>query len=322
VRMRTLVRIVFALGLIVVVALVVHEGAQSIVDLLKRAGWVLLLLVPLHTLPLLLDVMGWHVLLHGRVRVPRLFLIASIREAINRLLPVANIGGEVVGVHLLTRQGVGGTTAAASVIVEVLLVLVAQYLFLTLGVACLLSVTGGIQTSAGLLMAFAAGLPVVLLFIWSLRSGAFFRAIKRLAAAILRSNGDAPSILDKLADLDTAIRELTAAHGRLARAIAWQLAGLIAGSSETWLALRWLGHPSSVAAALALESLTLAARSLIFVAPAGLGVQEAGLIGVGHVLGITSDVAIALSLAKRMREIVFGLPALAAWQWTIRARTG
>jgi uncharacterized membrane protein YbhN (UPF0104 family) len=126
--------------------------------------------------------------------------------------------------------------------------------------------------------------------------------------------------LRKLADLDTAIRELTSAHGRLARAILWQLAGLISGSSETWLALRWLGHPVSVAAAIALESFTLAARSLIFFAPAGLGVQEAGLIGVGHVLGIGSEVAIALSLAKRMREILFGLPALAVWQWTTRIK--
>jgi hypothetical protein len=32
-------------------------------------------------------------------------------------------------------------------------------------------------------------------------------------------------------------------------------------------------------------------------------------------------VAIALSLAKRMREIVFGLPALAAWHWTMRAKS-
>jgi uncharacterized membrane protein YbhN (UPF0104 family) len=86
--------------------------------------------------------------------------------------------------------------------------------------------------------------------------------------------------------------------------------------------LRWLGHPVSLAAALALESLTLAARSLVFVAPAGLGVQEAGLVGVGHVLGLGSDVAIALSLAKRMREILFGLPALAAWQWTTGAKSG
>jgi len=48
--------------------------------------------------------------------------------------------------------------------------------------------------------------------------------------------------------------------------------------------------------ALALESFTGAARSLIFIAPAGLGVQEAGLVGIGHVLGLGSDVAIALSL--------------------------
>ena len=58
VRMRTLARIVFALGLIVVVALVEHEGAQSIAELFKRAGWVLLLLAPLHAIPLLLDVIG------------------------------------------------------------------------------------------------------------------------------------------------------------------------------------------------------------------------------------------------------------------------
>jgi putative membrane protein len=313
-------RIALVLGLAVMVVLVIREGAQSIVSLLRHAGWLLLLLVPLHAVPLLLDVMGWRVLILERSHISALFLIASIREAINRLLPVANIGGELVGVHLLTRQGISGTAAASSVIVEMLLILVAQYLFLTLGVGCLLHITGTVKTAQALLIAAAGGLPVILLLIWLLRSGMFFRAIKRLASRMLGSNEKTSSVLGRLAPLDTAIRELTSAHGRLARAIAWQLAGLLGGCSETWLALRWLGHPLSLAAALALESFTLAARSLIFVAPAGLGVQEAGLIGVGHVLGLGSDVAVALSLAKRMREILFGLPALAAWQWTIRAR--
>jgi putative membrane protein len=318
--MTAIARIALVVGLVVVVVLVAREGAQSIASLLNRAGWVLLLLVPLHVPPLLLDVMGWRVLIPGRIRVPALFVIASIREAINRLLPVANIGGELVGVHLLTRQGISGTTAATSVIVEMLLTIVAQYLFVILGVACLLNVTGSMQAMGSLLIALAGGLPVVLFLMWSLRSGTLLRVIQRLTSRLLASKGTTASLLDKLAPVDTAIRELTAAHGRLARAIAWQLAGLIGGCSETWLALRWLGHPVSLGAAAALESLTLAARSLIFVAPAGLGVQEAGLIGVGHALGITRDMAIALSLAKRMREIVFGLPALAAWQWTMRDR--
>ena len=308
-------RIALALGLAVMVVLVLRGGTQSILGMLRHAGWLLLLLVPLHVVPLLLDVMGWRLLIPGRSRMRALFLIASIREAINRLMPVANIGGDLVGVHLLTRAGISGTAAATSVIVEVLLFLFAQYLFLALGVACLLNITGDIGATGALLTAAAGGLPVILLLLWLLRSGLFFRAIERLASRMFASNGPS-SATDKLGRLDTAIRELTSAHGRLARTIGWQLAGLISGCSETWLALRWLGHPLSPAAALALESFTLAARSLIFMAPAGLGVQEAGLIAVGHVLGLGSDAAIALSLAKRMREILFGLPALAAWQWT------
>jgi putative membrane protein len=319
---RTTVRIAFVLGLLVVVTLVLREGVQSIAALLAQAGWVLFLLVPLHVLPLSLDVMGWRVLITGRTHFRTLFLIACIREAINRLLPVANIGGELIGIQLLARQGTSGTTAASSVIVEMLLNIVAQYLFLILGVACLLNVTGNTQAMGGLLIALAGGLPVALLLIWSFRTGGLFRILRKLTAGVLGPQGNASGLLDKMAGVDIAIRELTAAHARLTRAIVWQLSGLITGCAETWLALRWLHHPVSLLAALAVESLTMAARSFIFVAPAGLGVQEAGLIGVGHLLGITSDVAIALSLAKRMREILFGLPALAAWHWMMRAKAG
>jgi putative membrane protein len=315
-------RIAFSLGLAAMVALIIREGAQSIGRLLGHAGWLLLLLVPLHVVPQLLDVMGWRVLILGRSRIPALFLIASIREAINRLLPVANIGGELVGIQLLARQGISGAAAASSVIVEMLLIIFAQYLFLALGLACLLHIADSIQATGALLIALASGVPVIVLLIWLLRSGTFFRAIRSLASRVLGSSARHSSLLRKLADLDTAIRELTSAHGRMARAILWQLAGLISGSSETWLALRLLGYPVSVAAAVALESFSLAARSLIFFVPSGLGVQEAGLIGIGHVVGISSDVAIALSLAKRMREILFGLPALAVWQWTSRVKAG
>jgi len=40
------------------------------------------------------------------------------------------------------------------------------------------------------------------------------------------------------------------------------------------------------------------------------------LIGVGLLLGLGPDVALALSLAKRMREVLFGLPSLLAWAAT------
>ena len=97
--------------------------------------------------------------------------------------------------------------------------------------------------------------------------------------------------------------------------MAWQVTGMVSGSLETWLALRWLGHPVPFGAAIALESLTLAVRNFAFLVPAGLGVQEASLIGFGALLGINGELALALSLAKRMREILFGVPALLSWYW-------
>ena len=308
------------LGLAVMIGFVVREGARSIAGLLAQAGWSLLWLVPLHLGPLWLDVMGWRVLLFERTRLRTLLRIAAIREAINRLLPVANVGGELVGIRMLSRLGIGGTEATASVIIEMLLNLVAQYLFLGIGVAVLLRLAGGVRASGALLIAGAAPLPLLMLLLWLLRSGALFRWVEKLGARMLESSLGRFGALSRWTELDADVRRLVAAHGRLASATAWQLAGLIAGCSETWLALRWLGHPVSPAAALALESVTLAARSVFFVAPAGLGVQEAGLVGVGHLLGLGSDVAIALSLAKRMREILFGLPALVLWR--LAPRTG
>jgi putative membrane protein len=309
---KPLLRGALALGLVTIVVLLARESAHSIAVLLDRAGWRLLLLVPLHTVPLLLDVIGWRVLIFDRTRIRSLFWIASIREAINRLLPVANVGGEFVGIRLLSREGISSAAATSSVVVEMLLNLVAQYLFFDLGLALLLRITRSVHGAAALLIALAGPLPILALFFWLLRSGALFRTLEKIGARML---GPKPLGSSRNLDqLDIAVRRLVSAHGRLALGTLWQLAGLITGCSETWLALRWLGHPVSLPAALALESFTLAARSLIFFAPAGLGVQEAGLIGVGYLLGLGGDVAMALSLAKRMREILFGLPALAAWQ--------
>jgi putative membrane protein len=319
--MRLAVRIAFLLGIAVMIALIAREGISSILALLSRAGWILLWLVPLHALPLLLDVFGWRVLIPYRMGLATLFWIAAVREAFNRLLPVANIGGEIVGIRLLVLRGVDAAVAAASVIVEVLLTIISLYLFVALGVVCLLRLTGAVQLIEDLLIGLGVSLPVIALLVALLRYGSVFERLQRMAERILGARSRALSFLGQPENLDAAIRRLYAARTRLVTAVGWQLLGLVVGSSETWLALRWLGHPVGFAASLALESLTQAARHFIFLVPAGLGVQEAGLVGFGYLLGLSSDLAIALSLAKRMREILFGLPALLTWYW-VEGRRG
>jgi hypothetical protein len=49
--------------------------------------------------------------------------------------------------------------------------------------------------------------------------------------------------------------------------------------------------------------------------PGALGVQEAGLIIFGHSLGLDAELALAISMTKRMRELLCGLPSLLSWQW-------
>jgi uncharacterized membrane protein YbhN (UPF0104 family) len=61
--------------------------------------------------------------------------------------------------------------------------------------------------------------------------------------------------------------------------------------------------------------MTQAIRHLAFFVPAGIGVQEAGLVLFGQVLGISGELALAVSMAKRVREVLCGLPPLISWQW-------
>jgi len=65
---------------------------------------------------------------------------------------------------------------------------------------------------------------------------------------------------------------------------------------------------------IALESLIFALRGAAFVVPGAIGVQEAGYVLLGPLLGLDPQAAVALSLIKRARDVVIGLPSLVAWQ--------
>ena len=65
---------------------------------------------------------------------------------------------------------------------------------------------------------------------------------------------------------------------------------------------------------LVIESLLYAIRTVAFAIPNAVGVQEGAYILVGGAFGLTPEMGLALSLLKRARDLVIGLPALGAWQ--------
>jgi hypothetical protein len=153
-----------------------------------------------------------------------------------------------------------------------------------------------------------AGAVVAIGLIAVLRFGAVFEKIAHLIErALSQRHAD---LARAIATIDPIIARLFARPLIVARAIGWQLLGLLAGAVETWLLLNWLGQPVDFGVALGLDSVTWALREFVFVVPAGLGLQEAALTGLGQALGIGADIALTLSLAKRLREFLFGAPVL------------
>jgi putative membrane protein len=308
------------LGLALLIALVAWNGHGEILKLLDTAGWALLWLIPFHALPLLLDAEGWRVLLRPRdpahhATLPWLFWIATIREAVSRLLPLASVGGELVGIRLALMRPLPGPAVAASVIVEVLLTVVNQYLFTALGLVLLLAATQDTTLLDSLALGLAVSLPVPIGLYYLLRHGSLFAKIERALISMLGEESRIAALLGDATVLDIEIRALSARNWVLAKALLWQFAGMVVGAFETWLALHLLGHDISPQAAVAIESLTLALRHFAFFVPGGLGVQEAGYVLFGRLVGLPADVSIALSFARRAREIGFGVSALLSWQW-------
>jgi uncharacterized membrane protein YbhN (UPF0104 family) len=99
-------------------------------------------------------------------------------------------------------------------------------------------------------------------------------------------------------------------HSAITRAVALHSVSWALGSAEVWLALWALGHAVSVRDSFVIESLAMAARSAGFAVRGGVGVQEGGFVLVCGLFGVPAEAALALSVLKRLREVVVGVPAL------------
>jgi putative membrane protein len=305
------------LGLALLVALVIRSDLSAMLHALDSGGLQLLWLVPYRALFFALYAVGWLVLLgpydpRRRAPVGYLFWVTAVREAVDRLLPVASVGGGVVGVRLLRWRGLATVPVSATVIVEMVTTLITVYLFTGLGLLLLVEFGATGRDYHRLLLAFTLTLPVPVATVLLLRFGSAFGRLQKFLRPMV---GDSMTS-EQAESLDHELRACLRRGRRWLASGALQFAALISGCFEIWFALRLFGHPVSWATALVLESMTQAVRHLAFVVPAGLGVQEAGLVIFGHAFGISGELALAVSMAKRIREVLCGLPALMSWQWS------
>ena len=302
-------------GLSLLIVLMVRSDFVEMWQTLRSAGWSLLWLTPYRMLFFLLYAIGWRSLLRpydprGRAGLGFLFWITTVREGIDRLLPVASVGGGIAGVRLVSWRGILKAQAAATVAAEIVLTLAALYVFTAVGLFILSDLGASHDTLRHVLIALVLSLPMPVVTGLLLRYGSVFGRIE----AFLRPMVGASGFSGGAAALDRELRATLSRGRSLVLAGLLQIIALFSASFEIWFVLRLFGHPVDAPAAVMLESMTQAMRHLAFVVPAGLGVQEGMFVLFGHVLGISSELALAVSMAKRLREVLCGVPALLSWQ--------
>lgn len=305
--------IVWCVGLGVLIGLTLWSGADLVGQAIVSAGWAAVLVVIARIVAVAAAGGGWWLLFPPDIRpsLTACVLLRFVREATNALLPLAQIGGDFIGARCLALHGTKGTVAAASVIVDVLIQAATQLMFALIGLMLLIMVGGNELVAWPVAIGIAIAIPAL---------GASFmvqgergqRVVKKLLTFV------APSrewqVFGAIDELFARLGAFNADRIRLLRSFFWHLIGWFVGALEVWIVLHFMGYPVSYEQAVIIESLMHAVRGAAFAVPGALGAQEGGLIVLCAIFGVPAEAALALSLVKRIPDLVLGVPGVIAWQ--------
>jgi putative membrane protein len=303
-------------GLVLGTAIIGYFGFAPVAHVLFAVGWAgFAALVACHLAIIACLGFCWYLLAPRAAPLGAFVWGRLIRDSSAELLPLSALGGFVLGARATMLLGLSGASAFATTIVDVTQELIGQLAYTALGLAILHWRDPDQELLGWAAAGLAVGCLATLGFMVTQRHG--FGIAERAARRLARRWAK-----DRVIEEATVHREILALHRRpgvLACTALLHFAVWLASGVEAWLALRFMGAPLPLAAVFAIESLLYAIRSVAFAVPNGFGVQEGALVLLGAAFGLPPEAALALSVLKRARDLVIGVPALLAWQ-TLESR--
>lgn len=298
-----------ALGATVLVA---YFGFHGVVTQMLTVGlWHLVLVAALQAAILGAAGCAWWLLMPRPGHTPWPVIGARlIREAGSELLPFSAIGGYLMSARALATQNAWGVGAMASLIVDVTLEIAAQIAFAVIA----LGVLAWYDWDSAIIGPITIGLLAIL------AGTAIVYAIQRRHIGLMRRIAQ-PLLGDlfgrQFAQAEAVQRRVNGIYRqrwRPAAGFLLHLACWIGSAIDIWLALKFMGVSLSVTSVIALEGLLSAVNGAAFIVPNAIGVQEGAYVALGAVFGLGPESALALSLLKRSRDLIVGVPALVLWQ--------
>jgi len=295
--------------------LIIQHG-ETVRESLARVGWGFSLYLAASFVIYALDAWAWRLVI-ARDQPPispwRLFSIRMAGEAVNKVTPLASMGGEPLKAYLLTRCGIPMGPAAASVAVAKNIMTLAQIAFIFVGIALAIPIAPG---KLGTLLGFGI-FPGLILSAMIVTGVLDHRLRRSRRGATTTPPADAPEAgKANLFQLWSQFADFFWANpgAALASFVAFFL-GWAAGALELLAAAYLLGFPLSIHDALAYEALLASVTMATFFIPANAGSQEGGFAFLAPLLNLP-PFGVPLAVLRRCRDVVWVLYGLAYLAYT------
>ncbi|HLJ21601.1 MAG TPA: lysylphosphatidylglycerol synthase domain-containing protein, partial [Stellaceae bacterium] len=229
----------------------------------------------------------------------------------DNILPILPVSGVLAGTRVLFARG--ERRAGASAVVDLTSELLGQVCFGLLGLALLF----WLRPEDPRVMWAALGMAIITLaFVGFLAAqlGGLFRFIGRAIDRVWHGRKAHGADGRRAEHFHDHVQSFYRLRVPFIGSVLVHFLGWAASALEVWLALWLMASALAVTEVLVIESMIFALRSVSFFVPWSAGVQESGYVVVGAIFGLTPDVALALSLLKRGRDLILGVPVVLAWQ--------
>jgi putative membrane protein len=301
------------IGLALFVWLLLHIGVEQVWQAIARVGFggFAVLAVAGVAVVAMLGTAWLALIPNAKPRDVLTFILGrQTRDSAGDILPFSQLGGIVIGARAVILRGVSPALAFASAITDVTTELMAQIVFILIGIALCIEQLRGSATTApyvnGLILGTLLLVPGVAAFVILQQRGSALAT--RLAGRFL------PAALKHTTAFSEQMRAMYDSPARLAASSTIHLLSWVASAGLIWLSVRLIGAHIDFFSCIAIEALLAALRSATVFIPAAIGVQEAGYAALMPLFGLGPEIGLAVSLLKRARDIVIGVPVLLAWQ--------
>lgn len=309
--MKTAIRVFLLLAGLALFGWFLHRaGPAEIWRTCASLGWFAPAILLPYAVVCVADTFGWRSAFGGgskpKISFFQLYRIRWCGDAVNNVIPSAYVGGEAVKVYLLRKRGVPLESATASVIVGRTVQTLTQVMFIAVGAAAFLTISGphpGVRPA--MIFVLVGSVAAVAILFW-LQSHGLFSILLRVL----------PRLGFRLAALESRSAELVQIDQRVMafyqndrRHFLFSACGYFAGwllDTLDILLVAWLlGMPIEWTHALAIEAFVGVAKILGLFVPGALGVQESGIALVCRLAGLPDALGLSYAILRRGREVVY-----------------